>query len=71
MTCRRPDMKKVDEKKQREAQEEAEAHFIAGLKYRGEVVPAGQENLPPGVTHESSQDDTGAPKRRRFSIVGH
>ena len=51
--------------------DEAEQSFVDGLHVRGEVVPAGTEPLPPGVTHEYVDDGDGGPatvRRRRFAV---
>ena len=51
--------------------DEAEQSFVEGLHVRGEVVPAGTEPLPPGVTHEYVDDGADGPptvRRRRFAV---
>jgi hypothetical protein len=57
------------------ADDDAERHFVDDLVVRGEVVPAGTEPLPAGVTHEYVEDGEGRPRtvrRRRFSVdPGH
>jgi hypothetical protein len=42
---------------------------VADLEARGEVVPADEEELPPGATHEIEEKGDGEPTvhRRRFS----
>jgi len=50
--------------------EDDERRFEDDLEVREEVVPAGTEPLPPGVTHEIEEDGDGEPgkaRRRRFS----
>jgi hypothetical protein len=51
--------------------EAARRRFVEDLVIRGEVVPAGTDPLPPGVTHEYVDDGEGGPptvRRRRFSL---
>lgn len=46
----------------------AEAAFVSGLEARGEVAPAGEDDLAPGVTHEVVEEDGDRRvRRRRFS----
>jgi hypothetical protein len=49
--------------------EEARRRFEEDLDVRGEAVPAGEEELPPGATHEIEEKGDGerTVRRRRFS----
>jgi hypothetical protein len=50
--------------------DETERRFVEDLAARGEAVPEGTEPLPPGVTHEITEECDGVPRkvrRRRFS----
>ena len=61
----------VDEPDDTPDTDEAEQSFVDDLHVRGEVVPAGTEPLPPGVTHEYVDDGDGGPtavRRRRFAL---
>jgi hypothetical protein len=49
--------------------EAARRRFEEDLEARGEAVPAGEEELPPGATHEIEEKKDGerTVHRRRFS----
>jgi hypothetical protein len=51
------------------AAEAARRRFEEDLEARGEAVPAGEEDLPPGATHEIEEKGDGerTVRRRRFS----
>jgi hypothetical protein len=51
------------------ADEAARRRFAEDLEARGEAVPAGEEELPPGATHEIevTEDGEATVHRRRFS----
>ena len=59
----------TDEPQDRDEDDETEdrRRYTEGLEVREEVVPAGTDPLPPGVTHEIDED--GEPHRRRYSAT--
>ena len=54
------------EHRDEEEDDEDRRRFAEGLEVRGEVVPAGTDPVPPGVTHEIDEED-GEPHRRRYT----
>jgi hypothetical protein len=50
-------------------EDDAGKRFEEDLETRGEAVPAGEEDLPPGATHEIEEKGDGerTVRRRRFS----
>jgi hypothetical protein len=62
-------MPKPEPSDETEAAEEARRRFTEDLEARGETVPEGTDELPPGTTHEvvEKRDGERAVRRRRFS----
>jgi len=58
------------EENARQEAERAERRLAEDLAIRGEVIPEGTAELPPGATHDVLEEREGVPtkvRRRRFS----